>query len=73
MFCGAGSQDGGYFDGEALHGAFGIDVGVEEGGAVVFEPGDGFFGGEVYGVLPAFYGDSSGLGVDAEDQDFFAE
>ena len=67
LFGGAGSEDGGYVDGEALHGAFGVDVGVEEGGAGVFEPGDGFFGREVDGVLPAFYCDFAGFGVDAED------
>ncbi len=72
LFCGAGAEDCGYVDGEALHCAFGVDVGVEEGGAVVFEPGDGFFGGEVDGVLPAFDGYFAGFGVDAEDQGFFA-
>ena len=40
--------------GEALHGAFGVDVGVEEGGAGVFEPGDGFFGCEVDGSFQPF-------------------
>jgi len=73
LLCGAGSEDGGYVDGEALHGALGVDVGVEEGSAVVFEPGDGFFGGEIDGVLPAFDGDFAGFGVDAEDEGFFAE
>ena len=63
---GRGAQDGGDVDGEALHGAFGVDVGVEEGRAVVFEPGDGFFGGEVDGVLPALDGDPAVLGVDGE-------
>src|SRR5260370_2106987 len=73
LLCGAGSEDGGYVDGEALHGALGVDVGVEEGGAGAFEPGDGFFGSEVYRVLPAFDGDFAGFGVDAEDEGFFAE
>ena len=68
---GACSEDGGYVDGEALHGAFGVDVGVEEGGTVVFEPGDGFFRSEVDGVFPAFDGDFAAFGVDAEDQGFF--
>ena len=73
MFGGAGAEDGGYVDGEALHGAFGVDVGVEEGGAVVFEPSDGFFRGEVDGVFPAFDGDFAGFCVDAKDQGLFAE
>ena len=73
MLCGAGSQDGGYVNGEALHGALGVDVGVEEGGAGVFKPGDGFFGSEVNGVLPAFDGYFAGFGVDTEDECFFAE
>src|SRR5277367_5364847 len=48
-------------------------MGVEEGGAGVFEPGDGFFGAEVDGVLPALDGYFSGLRVYAEDEGFFAE
>ena len=73
LFGSAGSEDRGYVYGEALHRAFGVHVGVEEGSAVVFEPGDGFLGGEVDGVFPALDGDSSGLGVYAEDKCFFAE
>ena len=47
-------------------------MGVEEGGAVIFEPGDGFFRGESDGVLPAFDGDLAALGVDREDEGVFA-
>src|SRR5882757_1341078 len=64
LLCGAGSENGGDVDGEALHGAFSVDVGVEECGAVVFEPGDGFLGGEVDGFFPTFDGDFAGFGVD---------
>ena len=73
LFGGAGSEDGGYVDGEALHGSFGVDVGVEEGGAGVFEPCYGFFGSEIDGVFPAFYSDFAGFGVDTEDEGFLAE
>ena len=73
LLCRAGAEDGGYVDGEALHGAFGVDVGVEEGGAGVFEPGDGFLRGQVDGVFPAFDGYFAGFCVDAEDEGFFAE
>ena len=66
LFCRAGAENGGDFHGEALHGAFGVDVGVEEGGAGVFEPGDGFLRGEVDGGLPALDGDLAGLGVDGK-------
>ena len=70
---GAGAKDGGYVDGEALHGAFGVDVGVEESGAGVFEPRDGFFRREVDGVLPTFDRDLAGLRVYAEYEGFFAK
>lgn len=73
LFGRAGAQDGGGFDGETLHCSFGVDVGVEEGGAVVFEPGDGLFGGEVDVFFPTFDGDFAVFGVDGEDEVLFAE
>lgn len=73
LFRGAGAQDAGDVHGESGHGSFGVDVGVEEGGAVVLKPGDGFLRREVYVFLPAFDGDLATLGVNGEDELVFAE
>ena len=70
---GGGAEGGGDGGGEALHGAFGVDVGVEEGGAEVLEPGDCFLGREGDGVLPAADGDASVFCVDGEDECVFSE
>ena len=48
-------------------------MGVEECGAGVFEPGDGFLRREVDGVLPAADGDAAGPGVDGEAEGVLAE
>ena len=73
LFRGAGAEDGGDIYGETGKGAFRVHMGVEEGGAVVFEPGHGFFGGQVDGIFPAFYSDAAVPGIDAEDELFFAQ
>src|SRR6187402_126755 len=69
----AGAKDRSNFDGEAAHGAFGVDMGIEKGGAGVFEPGNGLFRREVHGFLPTLHGDFAVLRIDGEDELLFAK